>query len=79
MKQNSNFFSGFTKAANAGEKALQPLASNGKMVGNKPTSMVATAGAFKPSPIPTPDPVGPSHNLNTKLPDSDKINQAKHI
>lgn len=71
--QNSNFFNGFTKAAMAGEKALQPLASNGKMVGNKPTSMVATVGAFKPTPIPTADPSSASHNLNTNLPPSDKI------
>lgn len=73
--QNFNFFDGFLKAAGLGEKSLQPLSSSGKMVGNKPTSMVTTVGAFKPSPIPTADPASPTHNLNTNLPQSDKINK----
>lgn len=49
------FWDGFYKSAALGVKSVKPLSSSGRMVGNKPSSMVSTVAAYKPSPLPTPD------------------------
>ncbi len=62
------FWKGFQKRASMpGVKALQPMSAAGKMVGNKPQSMVATVGAFKPNALPTGKPLPAAHNAAARL------------
>lgn len=64
-----NFWLGFEKAATfGGVKSLKPPGQDGTMVSNKPTAMVATQGAFKPNPLPTPKPVSPTLNTGAVIP-----------
>lgn len=79
------FWEGFTKQASSrmvGVKSIQPLSASGRMVGNKPSSMVSTVAAYKPSPLPTPDTHGASNISKPSLPNSATINtkvkQPKH-
>lgn len=62
------FWKGFEKQAmRIGVKATQPLSAAGRMVGNKPAAGVATAGAFKPNPMPVPVPTSAVKNTATRL------------
>ena len=68
------FWEGFEKQARmAGVKATNPLNHNGKMVGNRPSSMVSTVSAYKPAPLPTAAPHSASDISHASLPISDTI------
>lgn len=75
MNLSSSFINGFIKTAGiaSGVKSLRPLSSAGRMVGNKPSSMVTTTSAYKPTPIPTIKPSSATNNLSTNLQNSVKV------
>jgi hypothetical protein len=72
-----SFWKGFEKVAKVGVKSLKPLSTAGRMVGNKPSTMVSTTSHFKPTAIPTAKPAAPKNNSNVKLPIQNELSTAK--
>lgn len=78
------FWEGFEKKASRmpGITSVKPLNSSGRLVGNKPSSMVSTVAAYKPSPLPTPDTHSANNISKPSLPNSatmsTKITQPKN-
>lgn len=65
------FWIGFEKRAmRIGAKSLNPLSSAGRMVGNKPSTGVAMAGAFKPNALPTGSAMAARKNMAARIPTS---------
>jgi hypothetical protein len=69
------FWEGFNKkAAVLGIKSLKPLSSSGRLVGNKPSSMVTTISAVKKNPLPTLAKHSPAQISGPKLSTSGTMN-----